>query len=474
MNKKLLSFAVAAALAAPLAAQADVTIYGQLDLSVDYVDYNTADDIFTWPHGAIYSARANCTAGVFPCGLPGVFGFGPRGFPRGQVPNGTSVDSEIANWQVNSNASRIGFKGDEDLGNGLSAIWKLEYEVDIDGDTADWTRRNMYLGLSHEAGGTLLLGRHDTPYKVVFGSWDLFEEGFADDDLVFGQGPFNAGRELGLSGFTDRRANNVIAYISPTFAGLTFAAAAIPGETNFNDGLSGTGFSLGLGGGWGPIKAALGYEQLNEDDALKAIGNPQGTFFANPAHVVATAVGSQLGGFAGDRGLNAPWAASRYADDDTVWGAAIAFDSSPFYVGLRYEDHSDLIGLKGFGIEQWRLSASYTLGNTTLKAMYHTEDADLAHSHASFSQDAWAVGVDHNLSKRTLLYVSYVDVSSDVDSKGLTFNGGPGYGARGGAFVSPWFRALGAGVLPGGRLTGLSLADPQDGDAFSLGILHKF
>jgi len=40
--------------------------------------------------------------------------------------------------------------------------------------------------------------------------------------------------------------------------------------------------------------------------------------------------------------------------------------------------------------------------------------------------------------------------------------------------VSPWYRAPGAGVLPGGRLTGLGLADPQDGDAFSMGIFHKF
>ena len=90
MNKKLLALAVAAALA-PAAAMADsgnVTIYGSLHMSVDSLKGNSSLD-------------------------------------------GTSNESEM---NISSNSSYIGFKGNEDLGNGLKAIWQMETQVGI-GDT---------------------------------------------------------------------------------------------------------------------------------------------------------------------------------------------------------------------------------------------------------------------------------------------------------------------------------------------------
>jgi predicted porin len=452
MNKKLLSFAVAAAMSAPLAAQADVTIYGQIDMSVDVVDYQTSDDIFTWPVADLWAPNGNCALpplGALDCipqPLPYNLGIiGPRPFRA--LLGGGVPDFERDHVEVNSNASRLGFKGTEDLGNGLSAVWKIETEVRLDGDSGTdegiFTQlRNAYLGLAHEAAGTLLLGRHDTPYKVMHGSWDLFAEGFADDDIVFSGGG-------GIGGFADRRANDVIAYISPTFAGITVAYAGIAGENNFDDGLfvDGAGYSIAASGNWGPIKTAIGYEELNEPGAFSAIGNPQGVLGV-------------------DRGINAPIAADRYADDDTLWGAGIAFDSSPFYVGLRYEDRESVGFLKGFDIEQWRLSAAYTLGNTTFKAMYHDLEGDLAKEQGSFEEDAWAIGVDHSLSKRTLLYASYVDVETDLDSQGIGFNQGP-------MFNPPLYRNLGAAAI-GLAGSGLNQARLVDGDAFSLGIFHKF
>ena len=82
MNKKLIALAVAAALA-PAAAMADsgnVTIYGQAARFLD-------------PLTRMYRWR---------CGF-----------------NDTA-------WRVSSNSSRLGFKGTEDLGNGLSAVWQME------------------------------------------------------------------------------------------------------------------------------------------------------------------------------------------------------------------------------------------------------------------------------------------------------------------------------------------------------------
>jgi predicted porin len=77
MKKNVIALAVAAAIAAPMAASAEATIYGR-----------------------IHSDFAN-------------------------VDNGD--DSTLA---ITSNASRVGFKGSEDLGGGLKAIWQVETQID--------------------------------------------------------------------------------------------------------------------------------------------------------------------------------------------------------------------------------------------------------------------------------------------------------------------------------------------------------
>ena len=68
MKRNLLALAVGVAFILPLAAQAAPTVYGRLNLSVDYMDVDT--------------------------GVVGVDG---------------------KNWELNSNASRVGVKGNEKL-----------------------------------------------------------------------------------------------------------------------------------------------------------------------------------------------------------------------------------------------------------------------------------------------------------------------------------------------------------------------
>ena len=74
--------------------------------------------------------------------------------------------------RVTSNTSKIGFKGQEDLGNGVKALWQVEQEVSIDDGGARkgaWAGRNSFVGL--EGGfGKVLLGNHDSAYKM-FGYW---------------------------------------------------------------------------------------------------------------------------------------------------------------------------------------------------------------------------------------------------------------------------------------------------------------
>jgi predicted porin len=96
--KKILAVAIATAFAAPaFAATSNVDIYGKLHLSVNWYD---------------------------------------------DVP---TADSDIG---ISSNASRIGFKGSEDLGGGLKGIWQIESTLNMDERNGNVADRNSFVGLS--------------------------------------------------------------------------------------------------------------------------------------------------------------------------------------------------------------------------------------------------------------------------------------------------------------------------------------
>ncbi|OOZ45832.1 hypothetical protein BOW37_01705 [Solemya velum gill symbiont] len=203
MEKSIVAAAVAAAIAAP-AANAGVTIYGQVHASIDHLEHDLVR-----PH---YSA-----------------------------------------WHVSSRASRIGFKGTEDLGNGLSLIWKAETGYDFsDGGAWDSSGRNAYIGLTGDW-GTFLYGNHDTPFKMAWYSTGIDMMG---DTLI---------DAYSLGSVEENRWSDTIAYISPNMNGLTFAASIQAGESNNNNGLADE-YSIGVMYSNNGLKLAAAYEDERNDD----------------------------------------------------------------------------------------------------------------------------------------------------------------------------------------------------------------
>ena len=136
-------------------------------------------------------------------------------------PTKNEVDNSTT--KLVSNSSRIGFKGDDDLTDTTKLVYQLEYGVDVDADTngkGQFYSRNTFIGLAHNTMGTVLAGRHDTPYKLAKGSVDVFN----DYDNV----------GLGKLMYGENRADNVIAYKSPTLVGipLTFMGAVALSEND--------------------------------------------------------------------------------------------------------------------------------------------------------------------------------------------------------------------------------------------------
>ena len=90
----------------------------------------------------------------------------------------SSDEGEGSFTEVKSNASRIGLKGSHDLGDGLTVLYKAEFQVDLDGDSAKGdsiTDRNQYVGLAGSF-GEVLLGKNDTMLKQSQGKVDVFSD----------------------------------------------------------------------------------------------------------------------------------------------------------------------------------------------------------------------------------------------------------------------------------------------------------
>jgi predicted porin len=116
--------------------------------------------------------------------------------------------------QLSSNGSRIGFKGAEDLGSGLSAIWQVEQDIYLDEAGGGVATRNSFIGVKGGF-GTILGGRHDTPLKSVGRAVDLFADTMADS------------RNVSFFEASDNTLNNTVLYISPDMGGFGVAAAYI-------------------------------------------------------------------------------------------------------------------------------------------------------------------------------------------------------------------------------------------------------
>ena len=209
MKKKLLALAVAGAFVAPVAMAdtANVSIYGQANVSFDSTDNN--------PDGGSGS-RAN---------------------------------------KISSNGSRLGFKGSESLGGGTSAIWQIETAVAIDnsGTTGQGLgTRDTYAGLKGESWGTLTLGRADNAYKGSTRRLDLFDETLADNRSLVGL-------------MFDMRNPNSANYTTPNMSGFSIAATVLAGAENASVGgqTKGTGYALAGMYDAGPVYATLAYASVN-------------------------------------------------------------------------------------------------------------------------------------------------------------------------------------------------------------------
>lgn len=325
MKKLLLPLAIAAAL--PVSALADVTVYGKANVS--------------WE-----SHEETSKSG----GL-------------------TSVTTNEDYTRLQSNASRIGVKGSQEISEGLKAIYKFEYETYIDdgkkGDDNNdtFSQRNIYVGL--EGGfGQVIAGKFDTPLKAAQNKVDLFNDLAGDIKNV-------------VTKYDNRESNSV---------------------------------QYSTGKLMGPVVIAVDYINSEEDGTDDGISSS--IAFDNDNIYLAAAYDMDVE----KEGL----------DNYRLVGQ---FKLGPVQLGALWEEAEyDVAGSKSIDSEAWVTSIKWSLNKEwALKAQYG--ESENFGSKLGVDGETLSLGVDYKLAKNTKVFAFYTEndltadklIGSDSSEEAETF-----------------------------------------------------
>lgn len=341
MKKSLISLAIATGMAASGAAFAEATVYGNVHLSIDDND---------------------------------------RDLPTDEI-------------KMNSRTSAIGVKGSEDLGDGMKALYKVEFQIDpsdrcnsptpsidindavADGGNGDGavdvaevdasisgcdaiTDRDQWVGLKGGM-GTVKFGTMSSNYKQMGGKVDpMYRTALEGRGFMRTQ----SSKLHGGAGIDRGRSTKTVQYSSPKMGGMQLIVnTTLSGATGDDDETNGLGFRY-AGKGFSAY-----FDWIDMD--------------AGATSESATKVGGK-------------------------------FKAGPVAIGAQYESAEDLDRDYIF------LSANYGIDKNNAVAVTLGQRDDSKTATSSNGSDAFAILYNHKMSKKTNVYAGYGDRSDDA--------GGPG------------------------------------------------
>ena len=348
MKKSLIALTLAAL---PVAAMADVTLYGQIKAGVEVSKVKLGEQTAA----KLGHDKSSKTA------------------------------TEIADF-----GSRIGFKGHEHLGNNLNAIWQVEQNTSIAGGDKEWASRESFIGL--EGGfGKIRAGKLNSTVKDSSDNVDQWES--------------NNGA-LNMSVFTrvDERAVSV-RYDSPVFSGFSASVQYTPRDNanpsdkyTHNDATRDTyyaGLNYENSGFFGQYAGGFRKNAVSEKDGH--VHRLVGGYDANNLFVSVAGQYAKnwetLGDYAQAQSNGVVTSAMRAAGtnaSNVVFGTAAGLDSRP----------AETIEVAA--------TAAYRAGNVTPRVSYaHGFKAKVDGEKLKGTQyDQVIVGADYDFSKRTTALVS--------------------------------------------------------------------
>jgi predicted porin len=278
-------------------------------------------------------------------------------------------------------SNTLGFKGTEDLGNGLKALFQIEMRYEPDTGTTENNGRPLFQGQSRVGlqgdFGMIRLGRGLTPFQEVVGSFEPWHglptpAGFYTDIQIagFNSTPLDTNTSGGSP--SNNRYSNAIFYNSPVASGFQVNAAWATKEA--------TGGALaGVGAG-----------------ATSYAANAEGS--ANPFSVAATY-------------NNGPAAAmlayERNAVESKIWSVAGSFAVTPELklMATYSRQNKEHTNNQRPTVKGAVLGATYAMGPGKILAGFGLkQQEENVLQHDLFTRQ-YSLGYEYSLSKRTYLYI---------------------------------------------------------------------
>jgi predicted porin len=285
-------------------------------------------------------------------------------------------------------SNTLGFKGTEDLGNGLKALFQIEMRYEPDTGTVENNTRPLFQGQSRVGlqgdFGMIRLGRGLTPFQEIVGSFEPWhglpsQAGFYTDISIagFNSTPLDPGSVVNgavtSGGQSNNRFSNAVFYNSPVVSGFQLNAAWASKES-----LSGAAIN-GVGTG-----------------AASYAANAQAS--VNPFSVAATY-------------NNGPAAAmlayERNAIESKVWSVAGSFAVTPELkvMGTYTRQNQEHTNTQRPVIKGAEIGATYAMGPGKVLAGFGIkQQEENVRLHDLFTRQ-YSIGYEYSLSKRTYLYV---------------------------------------------------------------------
>ncbi|HEZ8417586.1 TPA: porin [Neisseria gonorrhoeae] len=282
---------------------------------------------------------------------------------------GVGTGSEISDF-----GSKIGFKGQEDLGNGLKAVWQLEQGASVAGTNTGWGNKQSFVGLKGGF-GTIRVGSLNSPLKNTGANVNAWESGKYTGEL------------LEISKMAGREHRYLSArYDSPEFAGFSGSVQYAPKD---NSGSNGESYHVGLNyRNSGFFAQYAGLFQRYGEGTKKIEYYDDQTYYSMPSLFVEKLQVHRLVGGYDNNALYVSVAAQQ--QDAKLYGAT------------RVNSHNSQTEVAA--------TAAYRFGNVTPRVSYAhgfkgTVD-DANHDNTDNTYDQVVVGAEYDFSKRTSALVS--------------------------------------------------------------------
>jgi predicted porin len=358
MHKKLLGLAVAGALAAPVAALAQVEVYGTIHMSINKMKY----------------------------------GEGTGGVPS------------VSKWDVASHASNVGVRGRENVGGGQTAWFQVETNASMErsnnvAHTSNFASRNSAVGMQG-AWGNLFLGQWTTPWADLDALWSI--------GTVATYGP--------VTSIIGRRETTGAAP-NPNCANTGSGIGGVPGGScDSVEAGGGVGHAF-----WRRISNSIHYQspvmggaqikvayQTNQDKAVTGV-------VADPQMWSGSVSWSGMGGrlrvgaaYDAHKDFTTPGQTDKGFRVTGGWNFGFAD------IGAAYEEMVYKTAAGDVDALQWGVALAIPIGQGAIRGSYsQAEGLEAAGVETATGAKQWNLGYDYRFSKRTTVGFGYATIENE-------------------------------------------------------------